>query len=474
MEALRPFCVAGRWKTGSETIPVRYPYTGETIATICTGTAADLRLAAVHAADAFQKTRSLPLYERIRTLRTIAALLDERRDELIRTLILEGGKTRKVAESEVFRAIETIRISMEEAARIEGTILSLDRTAGGAGRTGYLTRVPVGPVLAITPFNYPLNLACHKIGPAIAVGAPFLLKPSTATPLSSGILAEIVLSAGYPEEAVSMIPAPGAVADTIIGDDRFGYLSFTGSPAVGWDIKNRAGKKNVGLELGGNAAAVVCADADLAYAAERIVTGGFANAGQNCVSVQRVLIEQPVYEAMADLIVSGVKNLHTGDPQDPKTDVGPMISPEAAQSTQQAIRSALAHGARLLTGGERNGAFLAPTVLTDVAPDLEIACREIFAPVLLLTPFETAQEAFRMVNQSAYGLQAGIFTDSFKTVQEAFSTIEVGALMANDVPTFRVDEMPYGGVRESGMGREGPAYTIREMTVEKMLVVNKK
>ncbi|RQD81637.1 MAG: aldehyde dehydrogenase family protein [Methanocalculus sp. MSAO_Arc2] len=474
MEDPRPFCIGGRWKTGRETIPVIYPFTGEKVASVCIGSVADLTLGAVFAAESFQETRALPLYERRMVLTTIAELLFERRDELISTLILEGGKVRKVAEGEVFRAIETIRISAEEAGRVIGSILPLDRTAGGAGRTGYLTRVPVGPILAITPFNYPLNLACHKIGPAIAAGAPFLLKPATATPLSSLILAEIILSAGYPREAVSVIPAPGAVANEIISDDRFGYLSFTGSPDVGWQIKNRAGRKKVGLELGGNAAVIVCGDADLEYAASRIIAGGFVNAGQNCVSVQRVLIQREIYAEMTERICAGAQKLKVGDPEDPNTDVGPMISIEAALRTQEEIRSARISGARLLTGGKRDGALLQPTILSDVGIELPISCREIFAPVILLTPFQTVDEAIAIVNSSSYGLQAGIFTDSLQIAQNAFSAIDVGAFMVNDVPTFRVDEMPYGGVKESGTGREGPACAIREMTVEKMMVVNKR
>ncbi|MCP1715376.1 acyl-CoA reductase-like NAD-dependent aldehyde dehydrogenase [Methanocalculus alkaliphilus] len=471
MREPRPFCLAGRWKTSTTTTPVINPYTREEVACVCTGSADDLFMAAEYAAAAFRITNELPTYLRRQILHTIAALLEERRSELVDALIAEGGKVRKVADGEVTRAIETITISAEEASRITGTIIPLDRTPGGAGHTGHLIRVPVGPLLAITPFNYPLNLACHKIGPAIAIGAPFLLKPATATPLSSLILAEIILDAGYPPEAVSVIPAPGSVADAIIGDERFAYLSFTGSPEIGWELKKRAGRKKVSLELGGNAAAIICRDADLPYAASRIIAGGFVNAGQNCVSVQRVLIHHEVYEEMTARILSELRTLRIGDPRDPTTDLGPMISEEAAAATEDLIRSS---DARIVAGGTREGALLHPTVLADVDPAIPIACREIFAPVILLSPYRTEDEAFSIVNASEYGLQAGIFTDSLETAQRAFSALDVGAVLVNDIPTFRVDEMPYGGVKGSGTGREGPAYAIAEMTVEKMLIINKR
>lgn len=474
MDDPRPFCVGGTWK-GSEVIsPVISPFTGDSYAAVCLGSVDDLRDGARAAAGAFETTRRLPLYTRRKILHTIAARLEEQREEIVATLIAESGKVRKVADGEVTRAIETITISAEEAGRIDGAIIPLDRTPAGAGHTGYLTRVPAGPVLAITPFNYPLNLACHKIGPAIAIGAPFLLKPATATPLSSLILAEIVIEAGYPPQAVSVIPAPGAVADEIITDDSFGYLSFTGSPDVGWAIKNRAGRKAVGLELGGNAAVIVCPDSDPDYAASRIVAGGFANAGQNCVSVQRVLIHRSIYSEMEEKILVYLRLLKVGDPADPMTDIGPMISVDAASRAEALVLSAVDSGARLVCGGKREGAFLYPTVLADVGPSQDLSCQELFAPVILLHSFDDVDEALHIANSSEYGLQAGIFTDSLETIQKAFRRMDVGALLVNDIPTFRVDEMPYGGVKGSGIGREGPASAIREMTVEKMLIVNER
>ncbi|MDG6250895.1 aldehyde dehydrogenase family protein [Methanocalculus sp.] len=474
MDDPRLFCVGGRWKSSPLISDVISPYTGTTVASVCLGSADDLRDGAQAAAGAFETTRRLPLHTRRKILYAIAARLEERREELVATFIAEGGKVRKVADGEVTRAIETITISAEEAGRVDGTILPLDRTPAGAGHTGYLTRVPAGPVLAITPFNYPLNLACHKIGPAIAIGAPFLLKPATATPLSSLILAEIIIAAGYPPEAVSVIPAPGAVADEIIPDDSFGYLSFTGSPDVGWAIKNRAGRKAVGLELGGNAAVIVCPDSDPDYAAMRIVAGGFANAGQNCVSVQRVLIHRSIYSGMEEKILGYIRLLKVGDPADPTTDIGPMISAEAASRAEALIRSAVDSGARLVCGGRREGALLYPTMLADLGLSQDLSCRELFAPVILLHPFDEVDEAIKIADTSDYGLQAGIFTDSLETVRKAFGRIDVGALLVNDIPTFRVDEMPYGGVKGSGIGREGPASAIREMTVEKMLIINER
>lgn len=474
MDDPRPFCVGGRWKSSPVISTVISPHTGEPVAAVCFGSADDLRDGARAAASAFEVTRTLPLYTRRKILHTIAARLEEQREELVATLIAESGKVRKVADGEVTRAIETITISAEEVGRIDGAIIPLDRTPAGEGHTGYLTRVPAGPVLAITPFNYPLNLACHKIGPAIAIGAPFLLKPATATPLSSLILAGIVIEAGYPPEAVSVIPAPGVVADAIIADDSFGYLSFTGSPDVGWVIKNRAGRKRVGLELGGNAAVIVCLDSDPDYTAMRIVAGGFANAGQNCVSVQRVLIHRSLYSEMEEKILAYLRLLKVGDPTDPDTDIGPMISVEAASGAEAQVRSAVDAGARLVCGGKREGALLYPTVLADVGPSQDLSCRELFAPIILLYPFDEIDEAIQIADTSDYGLQAGIFTDSLETIQKAFRRMNVGALLVNDIPTFRVDEMPYGGVKGSGIGREGPASAIREMTVEKMLIVNER
>jgi len=474
MEDPQPFCVGGKWKRSPVISHVISPHTGEPKAAVCLGSADDLRDGARAAAAAFETTRMLPLYTRRKILHAIAVSLEERREELVATLIAEGGKVWKVADGEVTRAIETITLSAEEAGRVESSILPLDRTPAGAGHTGYLTRVPAGPVLAITPFNYPLNLACHKIGPAIAIGAPFLLKPATATPLSSLILADIILAAGYPPEAVSVIPAPGAVADEIIPDDSFGYLSFTGSPDVGWAIRNRAGRKPVGLELGGNAAVIVCPGSDTEYAAMRIVAGGFANAGQNCVSVQRVLIHRSLYPEMEEKILAHIRRLKVGDPADPNTDIGPMISVEAASQVEALVRSAVDSGARLLCGGMREGALLYPTVLADVGASGDLSCQELFAPVILLHSFDEVDEALQIVNSSAYGLQAGIFTDSLEIVRKAFRRIDVGALLVNDIPTFRVDEMPYGGVKGSGIGREGPASAIREMTVEKMLIINER
>jgi acyl-CoA reductase-like NAD-dependent aldehyde dehydrogenase len=333
-------------------------------------------------------------------------------------------------------------------------------------------RFPLGVILCIAPFNYPLNLACHKVAPALAAGNAFILKPATATPLSALLLGEMLLEAGAPPEAVNVLTCSGDQAEALVRDDRIAMFSFTGSSEVGWHLKQVCGRKRATLELGGNAAVIVHEDANLSYAAKRIAFGGFTNAGQNCISVQRVLIHRPVYNQAVELLLDEISALKVGDPRLEETDVGPMISERAAMQAEAWVQEALAQGARKLLGNGRQGALLYPTVLTDVQPQMKVSCQEVFAPVLTVSPYDTFDEAIAMANSTDYGLQGGVFTRDMGRIMQAFDQIEVGGLQVNDVSTFRVDHMPYGGVKASGIGREGVKYAIEEMTEPKLMVLN--
>jgi len=473
MEGQYRFLVGGEWRGSDEMLDVRFPYTGEVVTKVFVAGERDLDDAAVAAVAAFSITRTLPAHARRRILEKMADGIRERAGELTDVLILEGGKTLKFAMAEVARAEETLRISAEEATRLGGGILALDRTPDTAGRTGFLRRFPVGPVLGIVPFNFPLNLACHKLGPAIAAGNPVILKPASATPVSALILGEIAREAGVPEGAVSVLPCPGGRAERLVRDDRIAFVSFTGSGPVGWHLKEIAGKKRVGLELGGNAAVVVHEDADLAYAAGRIVTGGFVNAGQVCISVQRVLVHRPVYSRMRDLILELTRALRVGDPRDPACDVGPMIDEGTAMEAGEKVREAESQGARILAGGTREGSLFAPTILEGTGPDMRICREEAFAPVISLVPYDDFGEALRIVNDGRFGLQAGIFTQDVNRAFRAWEELDVGGVIVNDIPTFRADVMPYGGTKDSGTGREGPRYAIGEMTEPRLMVINR-
>jgi len=468
----RPFLIGGEWRTSDDVLDVRFPYTNEVIGRVCQAGDQDLEDAIVAAQRGFQITRKLPTHQRARILMNLLDQMVQRREELIETLILEGGKARKVAAGEVARAMETVRVSAEEAKRIHGEIISLDWTEAGERRQGFVQRLPLGPVLGIAPFNYPLNLACHKLAPAIAAGNSFILKPASATPLSALLLAEMTLEAGYPPEALSVVVCRGAKAEKLVADPRIRFFTFTGSSAVGWHLKNIAGRKRVGLELGGNAAAIVHEDANLEYAAGRIAVGGFTNAGQNCIAVQRVLLHRPIYNQALELLLDRISQLKTGDPRDPATDVGPMIDQGAADEAMARVREAIEQGAQVLWGGTCEGRLFQPTVLGNTTPTMRVNREEIFAPVITVTPYDTFDDAIRLANDTDYGLQSGLFTQNVNRIMQAFEEIEVGGLQINDVSTFRVDQMPYGGVKGSGVGREGPRYAIEEMTEMKLMVLN--
>ena len=470
--ATRGFFVDGKWIERGELAEIRAPYDDAVIAQVFQGTRADAELAIASAVKAFGTTRRLPAFERQRVLRRVAQSISQQKDEFSRTLAQEAGKPIKAARTEVDRAVFTFNVAAEESTRIYGEYLPLDWQEYTVGRWGIVRRFPLGPIAGITPFNFPLNLVAHKVAPAIAAGCPLVLKPAPQTPLCSILLAEAVQQAGWPDGGLNVIPLSNEDAGLLVSDDRLKMISFTGSAAVGWAIKRNAGKKKVILELGGNAALIVHSDADLPFAAERCVAGAFAYAGQTCISVQRVLIERSVYGKFVDLLIAGARKLRVGDPMEESTDVGPLIRESDAIRAADWIQEAVRGGARLLCGGQRKGPLLEPTVLTGTRTDMKVNCQEIFAPVVTVEPYDDFDKAIRQVNNSAYGLQAGIFTRDAKLMFTAYEELEVGGLIAGDVPSFRIDHMPYGGIKDSGLGREGLRYAIEEMTEPKLLVMN--
>ncbi len=470
--ATHGFFVDGHWIEDGDLLEVRAPFDGSILARVIQGRREHAELAIAAAVKAFGTTRRLPAFERQRVLRRVAQSISERRDEFSRTLAQEAGKPIKSARIEVDRAIFIFNVAAEEATRIYGEYLPLDWQQSTAGRWGMVKRFPLGPIAGITPFNFPLNLVAHKVAPAIAAGCPMVLKPAPQTPLCALLLAECVQQAGWPDGGLNVLPLSNEDAGLLVTDERIKLISFTGSVPVGWDIKRRAGKKKVALELGGNAGAIVHSDADLDYAAERCVTGGFAYAGQTCISVQRILVEESVYGKFTDLLVEGVKKLKTGDPMDESTDLGPLIRESDAIRVVQWIEEAVRSGARLLCGGARKNSVVEPTVLTGTKPEMKVNCQEVFGPVVTVEPYHSFDEALRRINHSNYGLQAGLFARDAKLLFQAFDELEVGALIAGDVPSFRIDQMPYGGVKDSGLGREGLRYAIEEMTEPKLLVMN--
>lgn len=470
--ATHGFFLDGRWREDGDVIEIRAPYDGSVIARVVQGRHEHAEAAIAAAVKAFGTTRRLPAFERQRVLRRISASISERKEEFSRTLAQEAGKPIKAARIEVERSVFTFNVAAEESTRISGEFLPLDWQEFTAGRWGIVRRFPLGPVAGITPFNFPINLVAHKVAPAIAAGCSMVLKPAPQTPLCSLLLAECVQQAGWPDGGLNVLPLSNEDAGLLVTDDRIKLISFTGSVPVGWDIKRRAGKKKVVLELGGNAAVIVHSDADLDYAAERSVNGGFGYAGQTCISVQRILVEHSVYGKFTDLLVEGVKKLKLGDPLDPTTDVGPLIRESDAIRTVNWIDEAVRSGARLLCGGGRKNLVVEPTVLTGTKPEMKVNCQEVFGPVVTVEPYKDFDQALRQVNNSAYGLQAGIFTRDAKLLFQAFEELEVGGVIAGDVPSFRVDQMPYGGVKDSGLGREGLRYAIEEMTEPKLMVMN--
>jgi acyl-CoA reductase-like NAD-dependent aldehyde dehydrogenase len=472
--APRPFLIGDRWISTTDRARVVNPFSGELLAEVCQAGKTEADLAAQTALTAFPALRQLPAHARAGALTRIVAQLEACKESLARSITAEAGKPITDARREVQRAIQTFTVASEEAKRIPGEVIPMDAAPGGEGYLGVVRRFPIGPVLGITPFNFPLNLVAHKVAPALAVGNPIVLKPAPQTPLTALMLAEIVLESGLPPGALSVVPCGNAVAEQMVMDPRFRLLSFTGSAPVGWMLKAKSGTKRVLLELGGNAGVIVEPDADLDLAVERCAVGGFGYAGQSCISVQRIFVQDSVFDRFVERLVARVGRIRTGDPSDEATVIGPLIDETAARRVESWIGEAIAQGARVLTGGKRVGPVLDATILTDVKSTMKISCQEVFGPVVTVSRYRHFEEALAALNDSEFGLQAGVFTKDVTRIFRAYRVLEVGTLLANEIPTFRLDHMPYGGVKQSGLGREGVRYTIEEMTEPKLLVLNLK
>jgi acyl-CoA reductase-like NAD-dependent aldehyde dehydrogenase len=468
----KPFLIGQQWRTTATTAPVRNPFTGATLAEVCQAGKTEADEVAQAAVSAFPAMRRLPSHVRAAALAKIAGTLTARLEEFARTMTAESGKPIADARREVSRAIQTFTIASEEAKRIPGEVIPLDLTPATEPYLGITRRFPVGPVLGITPFNFPLNLVAHKVAPSLACGNPIVLKPAPQTPLTSLMLGEVVLDAGLPPGAFSVVPCDNAVAEQMVTDPRYKVLSFTGSAAVGWMLKAKAGKKRVLLELGGNAGVIVEPDADLEVAAQRCATGGFAYAGQTCISVQRIFVHETAYDRFVKRLLERVAALKTGDPSDEHTVIGPLIDEAAARRVEEWVAEAVAQGAKLLAGGKRSGSVVEATVLAEVTPEMKVSCREVFGPVVTVSRYTRFEDALDVLNGSEFGLQAGVFTRDVNRIFKAYRELEVGTVLANEIPTFRADHMPYGGVKDSGLGREGVRYAIEEMTELKLLVLN--
>jgi len=467
----RALPIAGERRATQEAAPVLNPYDGSVVATIGVGSAADMDDAIAAAAHAFREFRRWPRHKRKSLLLDIAARLRDRRAEFVDLMIAESGKPRKYAGIEVDRAVTTFTLAAEECTRFGGEVLPLDLAPATEGYTAIVGRFPVGVVGAIAPFNFPLNLVAHKLAPAIAVGNCVVLKPPPQAPLSALLLADVCYAAGMPADALSVIHCPVEVAEKLATDERIALLSFTGSAAVGWHLKSIAGKKRVVLELGGNAAAIVAADADLPWAATRCALGSFAQAGQVCIKVQRIFVEQSVFDEFSALYRNETAHLQTGDPTLADTVVGPMIDSRSADRVSAWLDEAVRGGATVIAGGTRQGNVVQPTILGGTTNAMKVEAEEVFGPISTIAPVASLEEGFARANETRYGLQAGVFTFDVRAIAKAFEELEVGGVIINDYPTLRVDNFPYGGVKDSGFGREGVRYAMEEMTELKTLVV---
>jgi acyl-CoA reductase-like NAD-dependent aldehyde dehydrogenase len=467
------FLLCGKEWTDGEALEVRSPWDQGVVGRVTVATRADAREAVHHAVASMRRTRGLPRWKRREVLEDVAAALIEQKERFAQLIVAEAGKPVRLARAEVDRAVLTFKTAAEEAARMGGESLPLDLTEGNEGRWGLVQRFPVGPVLAITPFNFPLNLVAHKVAPALAAGCPVIVKPSPLTPFTALALGEVILKAGWPEEALAVLPLDNADTGWLAEkEDRIKLVSFTGSAKVGWELKAHSGRKRVLLELGGNAALVLHSDwKDLDDAALRTAQGAFHYAGQSCISVQRVFVERSIFQTFVWKVVEIAGKLELGDPANEATEVGPMIRASDAERVEAWIKEAVAAGAKLVTGGERNGSVITPTILTGTAAGMKVRDEEVFGPVVMIEPYEDFEDALAQVNHSKYGLQAGLMTRDSGRILTAYRELEVGALIVGDTPTWRLDPMPYGGVKDSGLGREGLRSAIEEMTEPRMLVM---
>jgi acyl-CoA reductase-like NAD-dependent aldehyde dehydrogenase len=467
----RKLLIDGEWVETGEWIDVRSPYSGEVVGRVAKGGAAEARRAVDAAARALESP--LPAHRRAEILVRVAGLIGRRHEEVARTICEEAGKPIKTARVEASRAMSTYTFAAVEARKLAGEMIPMDAAQAGEGKLGFTLRRPIGVVGAISPFNFPCNLVAHKLAPALAAGCPVVLKPAAATPLSALLLAEIELEAGLPAGWVNVLAGPAsAIGDVLVEDERVKLITFTGSGEVGWSLQERSPRKRVKLELGNSTPVIVASDADVEGAAAKLAGNAFAFAGQSCISVQRIYVERPVHDAFVQAFVPKVEALVVGDPGDDDTDVGPVIDEDARVRILAWIAEAQASGAKLLAGGEKDG-IIRPTVLGEVADDQKVSCEEVFGPVAIVNPVDSIDEALARANGTRFGLQAGIFTASIDTALRAAEALEFGGVTVNEAPTFRSDQMPYGGIKASGNTKEGPAYAVREMTEERLVVIQR-
>ncbi len=448
------------------------PYDNSVIATVPECSESEVREAISRAVVAAKPMAEMPAHERGAILNRASRLIEEKATDLARLMAQESGKPMKYARGEVARAVETFLFAADEARRLHGETIPLDAAKTGVGKFGYYVRVPIGVIAAITPFNFPLNLVAHKIAPAIAAGCPIVLKPAPATPLTSLRLAEILREAGLPEGAFEIVTGGADVGTWLTSDPRVAMITFTGSPPVARQITKNAGLRRVTLELGGNAATVIDADANIDHAVSRTVMGSFAYSGQTCISVQRIYIHREKYDEFRAKFVDATNALLIGDPLNEKTDIGPVINDAAATRIDNWVNEAVSQGAQIAVGGTRMGKVMSPTILENVSESMQVMCAEVFGPIVSLVPFDDFDAALAAVDHSEFGLQAGIYTRDLNKAMRAVQRLNVGGVIINDVPSFRVDQMPYGGTKDSGIGREGPRFAVEEMTTLKMVVIN--
>lgn len=470
----RPYLLAGEKQSKGELTDVTQPGESKPFGRVYFAGEAEVLQATAAATEAFKETRKLATHVRAGICNRVAQELSEDKERIASELAREAGKPIALARGEVDRAVLTFRTAATEAAKIGGELLDLDVVPDAEGTLGITRRFPIGPVAAITPFNFPLNLVAHKMAPAVACGCPIVVKPASATPCSALNLGNLLIRAGWPRKAISVLPCSSRHVTPLVEDDRYKLITFTGSGEVGWGIKARAGKKGVALELGGNAAAVIDEGADLEYAAKRCAVGSFAYAGQSCISTQRILVHWNVKQDFLRLLMQEVQMIKMAEPMVEGALLGPMINLSEAERVESWIKEAQADGAHILCGGNRNGVYLEPTLITRAKPEMKVWSQEVFGPVAVVDTFGSWEEAVEKVNDSDYGLQAGIFTNDINKVFDAFEDIDVGGLVVNDMPTFRVDPQPYGGSKDSGVGREGPRYAIEKMTEIKVMLLRRR
>jgi acyl-CoA reductase-like NAD-dependent aldehyde dehydrogenase len=467
----RRLLLDGEWVETGEWHEIRAPYSGEVVGRVPRAGAAEARQAVDAAARAMETP--LPAHRRAEILDRVAQLIGERQDELARTISAEAGKPMKAARVEAQRAVSTYQMAAVEARQLAGDVIPMEGSAAGAGKLAFTVRVPVGVVAAISPFNFPLNLVAHKIAPALAAGCAVVLKPASQTPLSALRLAELEAEAGLPSGWLNVLVGPSAeIGDVFVEDERVRLISFTGSSEVGWRLRERAARKKVALELGNSTPAIVQADANVDEAAAKLAANAFSFAGQSCISVQRIYVQRAVYDAFLERFLPRVEALKVGDPSEEDTDVGPVIDAASRERILAWIEEARAGGATVLTGGDAPEGIIRPTVIAGARPDMRVSCKEVFGPLCVVSAYDTLAEGFELANGTEYGLQAGIFTSDLRSALAAAGALEFGGITVNEAPTYRADQMPYGGVKASGNTKEGPHYAVREMTEERLVVIS--